>query len=98
MIWRCIPSGRNICHTVVVVDGSSKSSSCNDGEEGKEKVKDHLVEAIEIHTENDGRVERFGKMEDILRKSGTFLESGGRIKFYSQHNEKWSKMHLWMIV
>ena len=58
------PSGRNEGPMVVVVDESSKSSSCDDGEEREEQVGDHLVaneETIEIPAENDGHVERFGK-------------------------------------
>ena len=81
------PSGRNKGHTV---DECTKSSLCNDGEEGKKQVKYPLVanEAIEMHAENDGPVERFGNIEDVLRKSGAFLESGGRIIFYSNTANK----------
>jgi hypothetical protein len=60
--------GRNESLTVLVVDKSSKASSWNDGEE---QMGDHLVaneEAIEIPTENDSRVKRFGKSERYLNK------------------------------
>ena len=46
------------------MDESCKLSLCDDGEERMKQVGDHLVaneEAIEIPTENDDRVERFGK-------------------------------------
>ena len=55
---------RNEGSKAVVVDESFKSSSCDDGEERKEQVGDHLVaneETIEILVENDSHVERFGK-------------------------------------
>ena len=57
-------SGRNEGPTVVVVEEFAKSSSCDDGEERKEQVGDHLIaneEAIKIPVGNDSRVERFGK-------------------------------------
>ena len=53
------------------MDKSFKSSSCDDGEEHKEQVEDHLIaneEAIEISTENDGRVERFSKDGRYLKR------------------------------
>ena len=45
------PSGRNEGPMLVVVDESSKSSSCDDGEKCKKQMGDHLVsneEAIKI--------------------------------------------------
>ena len=60
------PSGRNEGPPADIVDKSSKSSSCDDGEERNEQVGDHLVaneETIKIPTENDGRDKRFGEDE-----------------------------------
>lgn len=58
------PSGRIEGLTVVVVDKSSKLSSCNDGKEPEEEVGDHLVaneKPIKILAGKDSRVERFSK-------------------------------------
>ena len=41
-------SGRNEGPMVVVVDESSKSSSCDDGEECEEQVEDHYVANKEV--------------------------------------------------
>lgn len=57
-------SGRNEGRTAVVVDEHSKSTSCDDGDEREDQVKDHLIaneDAIKISAENDDRVGRFGK-------------------------------------
>ena len=62
-VFEIRPSERNEGPTVVLVDESSKSSYCDDGEEREEQVDDYLVaneEAFEIPVENDGRSERFG--------------------------------------
>ena len=73
------PSGRNEGPKVVVVNKSSKSSLCNDGEEREEQMGNHLVankkKTIKLPTNNDGRIEKFGKGENILRGSGTYLEN-----------------------
>ena len=66
-------SRRNEGPTTFVVDKSFKSSSCDDGKEREEQVRDHLVaneKAIEIPAKNNGRVERFGK-DGRYRKGAT---------------------------
>ena len=66
-VWNALEmrsNKRNEGSKAVVVDESFKSSSCDDGEERKEQVGDHLVaneERIETLVENDSHVERFGK-------------------------------------
>ena len=57
------PNEKNEGPIAVIVDKPSRSSSCDDGEEREEQVRDHLIaneEANEIPVENDDRVERFG--------------------------------------
>lgn len=79
------PSRRNKGPTVVIVNESSKSSSFNEGEECEEQVRDYLVankETIDKTTWNNGPSKNLAKMEDIVRVSGTHMESGGRITFY----------------
>ena len=79
-------NGRNEGPMAVVVDESSKLSLCDDGEEREEQVGDHLIaneEAIEIPTENYGRVEVFKNNGRYPKRSDVHLESYGRITFYS---------------
>ena len=50
---------RNEGPTVVFINKPSKASSCDNGEERKEQVGDHLIaneELIELPAENDNRV------------------------------------------
>ena len=63
----------------------SKPSSCDNGEELKEQVEDHLIaneEAIKIHAENDDHIEDYSMMEAILRRSDVHPDSGGKIILY----------------
>ena len=58
------PNGKNEGSIVVIAKESSKSSSCDDGEEHKEQVQDHLViikEVIKISIENYNHIEKFNK-------------------------------------
>lgn len=58
------PSGRNQGPTAVVIDESSKSSSCDDGKEWEEQVGEHLVaneKATETRAENVSHIDKFGR-------------------------------------
>ena len=66
-------SGRNECLSTVV-DESFKSSSCDNNEEHGEQVGDLLVvneKTINIPTNYDGRIERYVRMEDILKEAAS---------------------------
>ena len=83
------------------MDESSKSSSCDDGEEHEEQVRDHLVaneETIKIPWRMMAALRDSAKMEDILRGSGARPESGGRITFYPNMAKNRPMWHCWMIL
>lgn len=79
--------GRNKGSTAIAVNKSSKSSSCDDGEECDEEVEDHLVaneNAIQIFSWRMMVVLKdLAMMQDILKGSGVHPKSGGEITFFS---------------
>lgn len=86
---------------MAIVDKSSKLFSCNDGEGCEAQVRDYLVankDVIVRPTGKDGRIERFGKDESILRGSGAHLERGGRVTFYPNVAKKGRMWHFWTIL
>lgn len=72
--------------TADVADKSYKATLCDDPEELKEKVEDHFGCKWRM-TDNDNGIERFEKMEDILRGSIVHLESSRRYHILSQYNK-----------
>lgn len=77
--------------TTVVMDESSKSSLCDDGEEYQEQVGDHLVaikEAIKVPTENDGCIERFSKDGRFPKRERRPPGEGWKNHIPPQHSEK----------
>ena len=85
----------------IVVDKSSKSSTCEDGEERKEQVRDHLVaneEAIENPVENDNRVERFGKDIRYSMREQRLPKKWWKNHSLSQHGKNGPMWHCWMIL
>lgn len=69
-------SGRNEGPMLVIVDKSSRSSSCNDGEECEEPMGAHLVankKTIKSIAENDCHVEIFAKNERYLKRAQRLL-------------------------
>ena len=91
-------SGRNEGPTVVVMDESSKSSSCHDGEE---QIGNHLVaneEAIKIPAKNDGHVEKFGKDRRYPKRERHPPGKWWKNHILPQHGEKRPMWHCWMIL
>ena len=85
------PSGRNEGRTLVVMNGFSRPTSCNDGEQRNEKMGDHLIandEAIKIPTENDARVEKFGKDKRYSTRERPPLGEWWKYYILPQLNEK----------
>lgn len=85
------PNGRNKGPTMAIVDKSSKLFSCNDGEGCEAQVRDYLVankDVIVRPTGKDGRIERFGKDESILRGSGAPLGTWWKSHILSQRGEE----------
>ena len=99
--WKFIQVGENEGPTVVVVDKSSKSSSCNDGKECKDQVGDHLV-AMRRQSKFPWRMTAAlrdsAMIEDILRGSGVCPKSGGRITFYPNMMKNERMWYCWMIL
>lgn len=85
------PSGRNESPTTVVVDKSSKIILCDDNEECKEQLRDHLVaneKAIQIPAKNDCCVKDSTKIKDSLRGSGACAKKRWKNHILFQHNEE----------
>ena len=90
-------SGRNEGPTAVVVEKSFKLSSCDNNEERKKQVRDHLVaneEAIEIPENNDGRIERFGKDGRYPKREQRLPKEWWKNHILPQHGEQWTNVTL----
>lgn len=97
-------SGRNEGPTIVVLEKSSKSSSCDDDEECKEQVGYHLVtneKAIKILADNDGCIERVGNDQRFPKRERRERRPPGewwRNHIPSKHSKKGPMWHCLMII
>lgn len=85
------PDGRNLGPTVIVEDESSKSSLCNDGEEPKEQVRDHLVankKITKMPTKSDVCSEKFNKDWRYHERKRHPLGESWENHIVRQHKEK----------